>query len=63
MVERIVIFSEKGVGMKKCVACGEPSNGVYCLIDFILVMKEVGWDNEMIRKVYWHEREKSSKIE
>lgn len=42
----------------KCAECGQPSNGVFCLIDFILVMKETGIDNKIIRDVYRHSLKK-----
>lgn len=35
-----------------CAECGKPSKGVFCLIDFILIMKEMGFDNSIIRGVY-----------
>lgn len=38
--------------MRKCHECEASSVGVFCLIDFILIMKEVGWDSDMIRRVY-----------
>lgn len=44
---------EEGI-LKLCAECKDPveDKKVLCLIDFVLALKEAGFENDVIRKIY-----------
>lgn len=39
--------------MRPCSECGKPTKFVFCILDFILLMKAAGFSNKTCRDVYY----------